>query len=172
MQPERDGESEGWCHGDGDAGHAGGRGHQALMDRLLGADAVDGLLHFAMSAVAPLDRVGCGWKQRIVQKGQRLLQGRTEELLQDSTNALEAPDVCAKLEQLGDGGSCSAASIEKAVCSRSKAYPHDLYCALSGIDEGTLCRERYHHAPVSYGIARAQDVRKSPAPGNTMTEAT
>ena len=53
----------------------------SALDVFLGADAVDGLLHLPMAAVAPLHGVGRGRQERIVQERQRFLEGGGERLL-------------------------------------------------------------------------------------------
>jgi len=52
----------------------------AAADGLAGADAIDGLVHLAVSPVAALDRVGGGRQQRIVQERQGLFEMGREQL--------------------------------------------------------------------------------------------
>jgi hypothetical protein len=87
----------------------------AVADRLLGADSIHGLLHLAVSTVAPLDGVGGGRQQGIVQEDQRLFQSGREELLERLSNALEATNLPAERGQPGQGRIGSAAAVEQLV---------------------------------------------------------
>ena len=98
--------------------HVGG---DASADLRLGSDAVDGLLHLAMAAVAAFDGVGGGRQQRVVQEGQGLLQVRREELLECSAHVLEAADPAPQAGQLRQGRVGAAAAVEQAI-----DFVHDL----------------------------------------------
>ena len=62
---------------------------------LLGPDAVDGLLHLAVSAIPTLHRVGSRGAQGIVQEGEGLLEVGAGELLQGLADLFEAADPVA-----------------------------------------------------------------------------
>lgn len=87
----------------------------ALADVLAGADAVDGLLHFAVPAVAPLHGVGGGREQGVVQEGQRLFQCGREELLERLAKGLETTDSLAECGQFRQGRVGPATAIEQTV---------------------------------------------------------
>ena len=61
----------------------------ARGDVWFGADAIDGLLHLAMTAVSSFHGVRSGRKEVVIQEGQGLLQVGREELLQGFANPLE-----------------------------------------------------------------------------------
>ncbi len=54
----------------------------AAADMLLGANAIDGLLHLAVAAVAAFNGIGGGGQKGLVEEGQRLFDGRREELVE------------------------------------------------------------------------------------------
>ena len=85
------------------------------MDVLLGADAIDRLLHLAVTTVAPFHGVGGGRKQFVVEKRQRLVQVGRAKLVQDLADLLETANALAQLGQLRQGGVGAAATIEQAV---------------------------------------------------------
>jgi len=88
----------------------------APADVLGGADAIDRLLHLAVSAVASFDRVGGRRQQGIVQERQGLFQRGREELLERLADRLEAADFLAEFGQLGQGRVGPATAVEQAVC--------------------------------------------------------
>ena len=61
-----------------------------VVDVLLGADAINGFLHFAVTTVAALHGVGGGWKQFVVEKRQSLVEIGRLELAQNLAHRLEA----------------------------------------------------------------------------------
>jgi len=61
-------------------------------DRRTGADSIDHLLHFAVTAVAAFDGVGRGRQQRIVQERQGLLHLGREPLAPGFVEGSEATD--------------------------------------------------------------------------------
>ena len=67
-----------------------------LLDVMMGADAVDGLLHLTVAAVASFDGVGSGRQQLVVEEGQGLLQVGREELGEGTADLLEAADAAAE----------------------------------------------------------------------------
>jgi len=93
----------------------------AAADGLAGADAIDGFLHLAVTPVAALHRVGGGWQQGIVQKGQGLFQVRREQLFERPPEAPEAADAPPEAGQPGQGGLGPASSVKEAV-----HFVHDL----------------------------------------------
>ena len=54
---------------------------EAVRNVVSGADAIDGLLHFAIAAIAAFHRVGGGTEQAVIQEGQRLFQIGREQAL-------------------------------------------------------------------------------------------
>jgi hypothetical protein len=87
----------------------------AIMDVLLGADAVDRLLHLAMTTVPSLYGVGSRRKLLVIQKRQCLFQMGGLKLAQDFVDRLEASDTPAQLGQFRQGRVGAAAAIEQAV---------------------------------------------------------
>jgi hypothetical protein len=113
----------------------------ALADVLAGADAVDGLLHLAVPAVAPLNGVGGGREQGIVQEDQRLFQCGREELLERLADGLEATDSLAEFGQFRQGRVGPATAVEQTVdfiddlpqCPQFRPPPRDpLECLTFG----------------------------------------
>ena len=113
----------------------------ALADVRAGADAVDGLLHLAVPAVAPLDGVGGGREQGVVQEDQRLFQCGREELLERLADGLEATDSLAEFGQFRQGGVGPATAVEQTVdliddlpqCTQFRPPPRDpLECLTFG----------------------------------------
>src|ERR1041384_52604 len=84
-------------------------------DVLLGANAVDGFLHFAMATVAALDSIRCRRQQSIIEEGQGFFQVGGKELVQDAPDFLEAADTLTELGQFGQGGVGAAAAVKQAV---------------------------------------------------------
>lgn len=80
-----------------------------------GADAVDGLLHFAVTAVAALDRIGCRGEEFFVQEGQSLVHRRREDLLQFLAHRLEATNTGPKLCEPPQGCIRPTSAIEQTV---------------------------------------------------------
>ncbi len=70
------------------------------IDVSLSPNAVDGLLHFSVAAVAAFHGIGCGWQQFVVEQRQRLLQVGREQFLQRLANLLEATNPASELGQL------------------------------------------------------------------------
>lgn len=68
-----------------------------------------------MAAISAFDGVGGGRQQVIVQKGQRLLECRTEELLERFAESGESAYPLPKFGELGQSGFSPAASVEEAV---------------------------------------------------------
>ena len=84
-------------------------------DGCLGANAVDGFLHLAVTAVAALHGVGCRGQQFVIEKRQRLLQVGGEQLLQRLADPLEAANPPPQPCQFVQRGVGSAATVEEAV---------------------------------------------------------
>lgn len=94
------------------AEHVGG---DPLADVEARADAIDGLWHLAVAAVAPLDGVGGRRQQGIVEEGQGLLDGGGKEFAQRLAEVFEAADSLMKLGEFGLGGLGAAAAVEETV---------------------------------------------------------
>ena len=96
----------------GVAEHVGG---DPLADVGTGADAVDGLLHLAVAAVAALHRVGRGRQERIVQERQGFFEVRREEFAQRLPQILEAAHAAPQPGQFGQGGVGPTAAVKQAI---------------------------------------------------------
>jgi len=81
----------------------------------LSADAIHGLLHFAVVTVATLDRVRRRGQQFIIEERQRVLQVRRVQLTQDLADVLEAAATLAQLGQFCQRRVHAAAAIEQTV---------------------------------------------------------
>lgn len=93
----------------------------SLLDTLVRSDPIDALLHFVVSTVAPLHGIGCGGQQRIIQKGQRLVQVGREYFLEGLADLFETANTPAELRQFFQGGIGTAAPVEQPVY-----FVHDL----------------------------------------------
>src|SRR5271166_2146623 len=82
---------------------------------LLGADAIDRLLHLAMTTIAPFHGVGCRRKRLVVEKRQGLFQIGRLKFAQDFTYRLETADALAQPRELCQRGVRPATSIEQTV---------------------------------------------------------
>jgi len=96
----------------GVAEHVGG---DPLADVRSGPDAVNGLLHLAVTPVAALDRVGGGRQERIIQERQGLFEVGREQLAERLAEALEASHTPPEPGQFGQGGVSPAAAVKEAI---------------------------------------------------------
>ena len=87
----------------------------AALDLFLASDAIDRLLHLAVTPVATLDGVGGGRQQLLIQESQRLLQGRGEDLMQGLAEGLEWPNAAAQAGESIQGRFGSATAVEQAI---------------------------------------------------------
>ena len=87
----------------------------AVVDVLLGTDAVDRLLHFAVAAVAPLHGVGGRGKQFVIEECQGLVKVGRAKPAQDFADLFEAADTLAQLGQFRQRSIGAAPTIKQAV---------------------------------------------------------
>ena len=85
---------------------------ESLLDTLMRSYSIHALLHFIVPTIGAFDCVGRGRQQRIIQKGQGLLQVGREYLLEGLANLLETADVPAELGQFGQGRVGAAAPVK------------------------------------------------------------
>ena len=69
--------------------------------RMMSSNAVDGLLHLAMSTVPALHGIRGRGKNGIIEEGERLLEVWAEKLLQGFPHRFEASDSRSQLAELG-----------------------------------------------------------------------
>jgi hypothetical protein len=79
------------------------------------ANSVHALLHLAVTMIASFDRVGGGWQQLVIEKGQRLVQGRWEHLVQGVANPLEPLDPLTQFVELIQSGWRAATPIKQRI---------------------------------------------------------
>ena len=115
----------------------------AVVYVLAGANAVDGLLHLAVTAVAPLHGVGSRRKQFVVEERQGLLQIGRLQLAENLADLLEAANSLAQLGQLRQRRVGAAATIEQAVgLLHQFAQGSQLRQPARDLLEGSTFRER------------------------------
>jgi len=87
----------------------------ASMKMLLGTNTVNGLLHFAVTTIAALHRIGGCRKHRVVQKYQRLFQIGREQFAQCLANPTKTPHSFPQLGQFGQSRLRAATTVEQTI---------------------------------------------------------